>query len=278
MQTFSMPEQLEAHFPLNAIAGGLEDFQPPEGPFDPSAGWEQAYGVYTLTRGCHRAGMLRLRRERTDGANARLEGHYEKVFPGGHCMRVAGVLDCRTDARATPVAWRWRSEMLRPDGKAVEGTVLEKTGRAEPGAMHISDPGGTRRVALDSAPTLHWSLFDAVQRLPREAFEPLRFTLIDHFDQPKPEQRLAFRKTCEVMLGGQRVQRHEWTTLEKGRVRRTSWACEGARPVRLYAYDHLGWGIVPWVYWVSGAGRLLFVVAGLEAYIIESSTGNTANE
>ena len=42
------------------------------------------------------------------------------------------------------------------------------------------------------------------------------------------------------------------------------------QPVRLHAYDHLGEGIVPWIYWVDDRGRLLLAVSGLEAYLLDS--------
>ena len=114
-------------------------------------------------------------------------------------------------------------------------------------------------------------LLDAVQRLPRAAFEPKRFTLLDDFDVVKANQTLAYRKTVEVLLGGRRVQKQHWEKLEKGRIRKTSWGREGDRPVRLHAYEHLGDAIVPEVYYVDDQGRLLFMVAGIEAYVWEAA-------
>jgi len=68
--------------------------------------------------------------------------------------------------------------------------------------------------------------------------------MLDHFDQVKPGQSISYRTTIDVMLGG--------------------------RAVRLHGFDHLGEGIVPWVYWVDDQGRLLFAVSGLAGYLLNA--------
>ena len=110
--------------------------------------------------------------------------------------------------------------------------------------IDLTDGRTQRQIPAPGAYAVNWALFEAVGRLPREEFEPLRFTMLDHFDQLKPGQVLSYRETADVSLGG--------------------------RSVRLHAYDHLGEGIVPWIYWVDDEGRLLFAVSGLEAYLLDS--------
>jgi len=72
------------------------------------------------------------------------------------------------------------------------------------------------------------------------------------------------------MLGQREVRKQRWVQLEKGRIRKTYMAKEGGRDVRLHAYSQVGRGIVPWVYWVDEQGRLLFIVAGLEGYVLNA--------
>ena len=259
----------EAHFPLNMVTAGLEGFDPPRGAFDPTRDWELAYAVCTLTRKCDRVGELRLRREARGRRRFTLGVTYNKAFPGGSRQVVTGELECRTDSLSTPLRWRYVSETRGADGRPLGVTRIEKTAKVKRARATFDDGGGVRSVALPDAYTVNWCLFEAVQRLPRDPFAPLRFTMLDHFDQPKPNQTLSFRKSVDVMLGVRRVQRHRYEGLEKGRIRKTFWAREGGRAVRLHAYDHVGDGIVPWVYWVDDGGRLLFAVAGLEAYLLE---------
>jgi len=269
------------HFTLNTIAGQLLGFQPPTDPFDPQDDWELAYGIFSLggsrTRAVRigRVGNLRIRRRRDTNDGTVLNIDCEKRASGGYRRQVTAELHCRADALATPVRWSFASHTLSSDGELVENTALAKTAAAERGKVEIRDGKSRRTIDVPSAFTVNWALFEAVQRLPRKAFEPLRFTMLDHFDQVKRNQVLSYRKTADVLLGERRVLKHRWEQLEKGRVRKSSWALTGGQVVRLHAYDQVGAGIVPWVYWVDDQGRLLFVIAGLEAYILDSPKAST---
>ena len=229
------------------------------------------YALYTIGQRSHfRVGTATLRREPTaDGPVLHVD--YRKFFPGKHAGVVSARLLCKPDALATPLRWRVASHTLGPDNAALPHTRIEKSGAVDAEGIAIADGKATRRIATPEAFTTNWALFDVVQRLPRKAFEPLRFTLLDHFDQVKANHVLAFRKSIEVLLGGKRVRTQRWEPLEKGRIRKTTWGREGDRPVRLHACEHLGDGIVPEVYWVDGQGRLLFMIAGIEAWVWEGA-------
>jgi hypothetical protein len=109
----------------------------------------------------------------------------------------------------------------------------------------IQESCGVKKVAITGDYTLGWALFDAVGRLPAEQAPPLRFTLIDHFDQVKPGHVLSFRTAADVTIRD--------------------------RTLRLHAFDQVGTGVVPWVWWVDRQGCLLAAVSGLESYLLESS-------
>jgi len=258
-------------FPLNIIEPVLDKFQPPGGDFAPKGAWTHRYALYTIgQRSLGRVGVATVRREpAADGPVLHVD--YRKFFPGRHWGVMSARLHCRPDALATPVRWRVASHIVRPDKRPLPHTDIEKTGTVDAQDIAIADGKATRRIARPAACTVNWALFDVVQRLPRKAFEPLHFTLLDHFDQAKANHMLAFRSTTDVLLGGKRVRTERWEALEKGRIRKTTWGREGDRPVRLHAYDHLGDGIVPEVYWVDDQGRLLFMVAGIEAWVWEGA-------
>ncbi|MEW6358606.1 MAG: hypothetical protein AB1696_19885 [Planctomycetota bacterium] len=265
--------ELKDHFTLNSITHHLMGFTPLGDAFNPSGDWELTYGVYSLgsvRRGPGgRTGTLRLRRQ-ADADGATLTANYEKPQSGNTMHKLTAELRCRADALSTPTQWTLQSAAADADGRAVPITNLKKSAQVKDGAIVLTDGGRERRIQVPSAYTTNWSIFDAVQRLPRKAFEPIRFTLIDNLDQPKPNHTLSFRKSDDVLLGEKIVQQPEVAELEKGRITKTRRAKTGGRAVRLHAYDHLGEGIVPEVYWVDNQGRLLFMVAGLEAYILDT--------
>ena len=166
--------------------------------------------------------------------------HYQKNLPQ-HVQYVRGTIRCRADALASPVSWRFSSETRRGGGAVLPRTPLEKSGKIAEERIVIAEEGKTRQITLGPDIAVNWALFDAVQRLKRETFEPIRFTMLDHFDQVKAGQVLSYRGAIEVAFGG--------------------------GTIRLHGFDELGEGIVPWVYWVDEQGRLLFAVSGIEGYI-----------
>ena len=242
----TQPGPLEDLFTLNVVAPHLKRFRPPRGPHDPQGDWALEYGVYTLGS-IHghggRLGSLSVKRKATGGEGSTLGIEYEKRVNPDFVQKVVAEITCRGDRLATPTRWSYSAEIARRDEGTLEKTCLEKSGEAKGRQIEISDGQGVRRLAAPSSWTINWALFEAVPRLPREPFDPIRFALLDHFDQLKENQVLSYRQSTEVAIG--------------------------EVPVRLHAYDHLGEGIVPWIYWVDEAGRLLFAVSGLEAYLLD---------
>jgi hypothetical protein len=241
------PEDL---FTLNLVAPHLKGFRPPEGPHDPRRDWTLAYAVYTLgsIRGHGgRIGSLVVGRKAGDDGGAILAVEYQKNVSPRYVQTVSAEITCRGDALATPVRWTFASEIVSRAERAnslIENTRIEQSATARDTEIEINDGKHSRRLSVSSPFAINWALFEAVGRLPREPFDPIHFTMLDHFDQLKRDQVLSYRQSVDVLLAGQ--------------------------PVRLHAYDHLGQGIVPWIYWVDDPGRLLFAISGLEAYLLDS--------
>lgn len=125
-------------------------------------------------------------------------------------------------------------------GQAVADAELRKSGALRDGKWVV----GRRAQPLGGAHALNWGLFDAVQRLPRALPEPLCFDLIKDFDELKPAQTLGWRESLSVAQGG--------AVLE------------------LEAWQLTGEGTLPTIYYRDTQGRLLFVISGLEGYILDS--------
>ena len=229
---------------LGLIASKLAGFSPPESPFDPEGEWTLSYGVYSLANVCDLAGGLTLFRKPSPDGGASITLDYEKHLPDSRKQNVTAKIHCSADRLSTPDRWSYRSEVLDQAGELLEQLSLERSALAKDDLVEFRTGGRLRNKRIARPFTLGWLLFDAVQRLPRREFSPIRFAMFDDFDQVKASQELSFHKTVDVDFGD-------------------------SGTVRLYAFDHLGEGIVPWVYWVDGEGRLLFAVAGIEAYILQ---------
>jgi hypothetical protein len=266
-----MPTDPRTVFPLSVLTPVLGKFSPPYGAFEPAGSWMQKYGVYTIgQRGCARVGQVLLTR-RPDGGGARLLVDYQKTASGG-TNRLTADIRCRADALASPLSWECAVHTARPDGKRIPNTTFKQSAAVQRSGVALRD-GETRRMLQVGPPlTLNWCLFDAVQSLSGEGMQPMQFTLLDDFDQVKPDQVLAPHGRVTLALGGSRAIRHRVEKLEKGTIHRPVLEREGGRNVVLRQYSHTGRGVVPWVYYVDEAGRLLFAVGGIEAYVWEGAT------
>lgn len=235
-----------AEFPLNTIGAGVNQIALPDGPFDPAGSWQQTYGVYSVAGRLSRVGELRLERQVKSNGRVLLDMQYHKSLSQGKQTISAKIHFAADSPLSRPDHWSFVARVLDADGRLIENTQIKKSIRTQDGVLAIDDPFGQETVPVRGDYTLNWALFDAVQRLPTETFDPICFTLIDHFDQVKPNHMLSFRTSIDVTIRG------------KSQI--------------LHAYDQLGEGIVPWVWWVDQHGRLLAAVSGLEVYLLEPSS------
>ena len=223
--------------------GVLEDFTPPSGAFDPAGAWTHAYHLW-LVQPHFGGGALTIRREPSEGG-ARLHVAYDVAEYTGYIRRTKAVLDCRADALATPTSWTLDSQILDTEDKPTTGTTCSGKGSLAEGVLEVRFAGRARKRRVPTPVTSQWSLFDAVQRLPGKATKPRTFTMLEEMDLVKPDQRLAFREERELEVGD--------------------------ATLRLCGYDHIGWGILPWQYWVDRQGRLLVALSGVRAFIYNTS-------
>ena len=234
-----------ANYPLCSLRTVLKRFRPPAGAFAPAGPWEHVYGVYTLagrSATARRAGVLRLRRK-PDDSQARLDVRYEKALTGGSQLVTARLRGPGDSPLATPTRWTFESLLRGPDQSAIPQTRRRRSAAVADGTVTFADETGREQLALAGAYTVGVSLFDAVQRFAPGA-RAVPFTLIDHYDQLKGDCLLSPGKKMTVTVAGDK-----------------------AIPTR--TVEQFGRGNMPWVYWLDAAGRLLFVVAGLEAYVLE---------
>jgi hypothetical protein len=231
------------------LAAHLPRFEPPQGPHDPAGAWQLDYRVYCLAALSGvggQAGSVRLSRKPLGDDAFVLQVEYRKPIRQGRFAGLVAEVEARAALLPEPRRWTWTSEIPGVAPGAPPLSRLTRSAVLEGGVLKFSDSG--RKIAVDGPCTINWLLLEAVGRLPRKAFPPLRFTLLEDFDRPKPHHALRYADAVSLMLAD-----------PQGRA---------AQPLRLHVYQHLGDGNVPWVYWVDDQGRLLFAVSGFEAYVL----------
>ena len=219
--------------------GVLKDFTPPTGTFDPKDTWTNSYHLWLVQRNLG-GGALTIRRE-PEADGVRLRVSYDVAEYSGYIRRTKAVVECRSDALCSPISWTLESQCYDADDQPTRGTKLTETGAITDGSLEIRFGGRSRKEKIAAPATSHWSLFDAVQRLPGKATKPLSFTMLEEMDLVKPGQRLTFREARDFKVGD--------------------------ATLHLRGYQQIGRGVLPWQYWVDDQGRLLFAFSGVRAYI-----------
>lgn len=244
----------QQQFPLNLLAPVLQDFSPPQGIFDPQDDYIHAYGIYTLAGDCIPLGEVFIKRKKRQDGMLYFQIFKWRTMPGkGHRQETEAEIFCRHDELATPLRWSCQSLTRKADGSFQEESVVQLTADMVRDQLVLRMDENKQEISLKGAVAMNWALFDVVQRLPRETFPPLSFTLIHHFNLLKSGHGLSFHGSALFDLAKSGVKHQQPNSF-----------------LRLYSYDQMGEGEAPWVYWVDEQGRLLFVVAGTEAYIFRT--------
>jgi hypothetical protein len=217
----------------------LKSFVPPATLFDPNSAWSHRYKIFTLVSGTgvrptnRNGGSLKIERSPREGGGSILTVDYVKTTQWAGTHKISAQLTCAGDPIATPLAWSLEFTACPPPH-----------GPALPSQKSLSG----KHLPVKPPHTTNWSLFEAVQRMPRREGPALRFTLFDPCDVPKPNQVLSFYKTAQ--LAGR------WPK---------------APNMLVHGFLQIGQGISPQVYWVDDTGRLLFLIAGIDAYVLQAS-------
>lgn len=244
-----MPEAGKSHaWPrfLAPLRGALERLHPPQGAFDPAGEWRQTYALYILApaRGAKSEtpspyGKLVLNRKPAEAGRFQLEVDLAISTRARSGLRTRATITCAADRLATPHEWQLLSEPVE-GGKPVAGTSVTETGVLRDGAI-VRKGRVSHKVAAPGAVTSNWSLFEAVQRLPFDAPEPLSFDMLEDLDLYKAGQTLRPAGAVNLELGG--------------------------REVRLHTFRQIGRGILPTHYWLDDEHRLIAAAGSLRAII-----------
>ena len=248
-RTRSRPLTLAALEQYGALAG----YAPPQGEFDPGGTWKHAYRVWMVAGGglipkpadVHYRGLMEIeRRPLPDGKAVTLAVHQSIIQHTG-VHETAALITCAADALASLRRWKLVNTVCDPLMKPMPEAGVKQSGKVDQGTVTVEHGGRTATFEAPPPLTTNWSLFDAVQRMPRNTGPPAEFAMLQECDLLKPSQQITYRGTGEHTLGGNTVRLHHW--------------------------QHVGEGILPYDYYADQQGRLLVAVGGLRAYILDAN-------
>ena len=232
--------------PLNLLEKFLENYSPPSGKFNPDKEFSLSYKMLSMAGGGigGHAGDLSLHKKPLSKNEALMEFDFTKFGLG--CRQIAKAkIRFKTNALNSPIKWKYESKMVDMQDITFKNSEVQKNGILKNNSGEIVCKNKKRKIKSKNTFALSWLLFDAVQNLPRKKFDPIKFTLIDHFDQIKPDNQISFHGSISINIPKK-------------------------ENLKLHVFDQLGDGIVPIVYYVDDSGMLLFVVSGIEAYVLNN--------
>jgi hypothetical protein len=231
-------------YPLNILENYLKNYVPANDHFDSDGKWEAKYKMFTMASGrAGHAGTLSFKRKSLSGKEAFIELTIDKAGVDRYWQKINAKIKFKKDLLSSPVKWQYEVKVTTPKGKVLRNTEIKKYAVNYEKRIDFVCNGKRKSVKTSGTIALNWLLFDAVQRMPREKNTKSEFTLIDHFDQFKPNNTISFCNNIEINVANN-------------------------KKLELYVYNQLGDGILPVAYYVNKCGKLLFVVSGVEAYAL----------
>lgn len=236
MQDLSDPESF--------ISQAFRRVVPPVSSFDPEGDWTHAYHDISSYGLKHLQGELTLQRKA--GHQLRIEGF--RNCPDRYRYYTIAELQCENDPLGTPVAWKVESKVAKTaSGAPYLDSGLVKQASVKGGVLTIRTGGAIRTVSLPGNYTCKWCLLDAVGRMAKKGVKEITFTLLDEYDEPCPDQVITLRG--------------------KGTAKTRSGTID------VMSYQHTGTATLPGVYYVDGAGRVLFYLGDMQLLALASADG-----
>ena len=230
---------------LMSRIGGLDEFPVPADGFDPAGAWVHTYRVHT----CHGyfeggnvdRGLLRIERLPGDGETFRLKIHYKIVNDEGRTNLVDAVAECRQDAPASLIAWQLSSKFVDLEGERIAGLGCEESGTVNASGVEMRLGESILRRPASRSVTADWCLLEAVQRMPFTSGPSDPVDVLEGLRVVREEHRLSYRG------------RYRWM----------------GQPPAPHWFQQIGFGVLPYEYWLDDDHRLLAVATHARAYILD---------
>jgi len=159
---------------------------------------------------------------------------------------VSGSVTTVSDKTLTPKNWNVFSRIaLSEKDKAYGGTALINKGTVLNRDILIETPFKSIKKSIGNQ-SLSWKrgLIAMVQRMAESSTDELQFAMLDEFDTIHPNQTLKNKNKVTLDCGEDHL-------------------------IDFRIFEQTGEGIIPTVYWVDQWNRTVFVISGMEAFVLD---------
>lgn len=241
--------QAPAVLPVPRAEQMLAVVTPPTAPFSPQTAWSLRYRLVSgkVSKGPRAkelfTGHLLLDRKPT-GAGCTLSVAQRLGQNDGSAYDVTATLTCAGDTLGTPESWTLESVNIDAAGEPIAGTAWSEAGEVRADGI-LRHGMRDRTLPKPAAFTSNWNLFEALPRLGQGSLP--EFTLLEEMQLPKPGQTIRpFREQTFQTAAGQ---------------------------VTLHGFQQLGHGLLPAVWWLDDAGRVVAWIGVERAWVFDPDAG-----
>jgi hypothetical protein len=176
-------------------------------------------------------------------ADIRIEDeNYTGKFRGYYIFK--GQITARNDLLASPVKWECETKIADElNGLPYLNTLHRWKGSFKNDRVYYhSDSQHIVKTVDNQDLTWKWGIINLVQKMAEQSVPEMHFSALDEMDMIYEHQYARFRKKQVLDCGTSNVE--------------------------FSVFDVLGDGIIPTVYWVDNFNRVIFIVSGVEAYVL----------
>ena len=158
---------------------------------------------------------------------------------------VSGGVLCTNNVALSPQKWDVSSKIsLSEVGEAYGGTGLQNIGVVKGGEIHLKLAEKEIRKSFGPRTlSWKWGLIAVAQKMAEASIQEQQFAILDEFDAIYLMQCMKYR-------------------------RKVSLDCGNEKPIDFKVFELTGDGVIPTVYWVDHMNRTVFVISGMEAYVL----------
>lgn len=227
----------------------LGKFPKPDPDFDPQKGFTHKYDLWmTYGHVPHSenrvvGGVVLKKSDPVEGRfKINLVQTYGNAEDVVHTLTATAI--CKHDLLALPMKWTLTSGFSRTKAtwKGVQKN-LTSTYAVEGEKLVVRINGQANARKLPGTTTSDWTLFEAIQRMPAKPGFEATFNVLEGLSVLRPEHRIIYKELVT----------HQW----------------GGEQVKLHYYRQFGQGMLPYEYYLDERHRLVMVVSGYRAYVLQ---------
>jgi hypothetical protein len=168
--------------------------------------------------------------------------NYTGKYRGNYIFR--GEIAAKNDLLASPVKWECETKISDDvNGSPYLNTLHRWKGSFKNGQVNYHS--GSQHIIkkpTNQHLTWKWGIINLVQKMAEQSVPEIHFSALDEMDMIYEHQYARFRKKQLIDCGTSNVE--------------------------FSVFDVLGDGIIPTVYWVDNFNRVIFIISGVEAYVL----------